>query len=149
MKNLLIVLGLLLLTSCSQAQLIETPNPPSGYLYKVDPGVSGKDVYICGERPFNAAGNLIAAGDLSGQTRQVFENIKASLATVSMTLNNVTQITYSVKGTSVKVSADTALLLTNLGATYFTKAPNLVELKSVPKIVRDDVLIEVEVIAMK
>lgn len=137
------------MTSCSQAQQNEVPNLPTGYLYKIEPGIPGKQIYVCGEHPFNANGALVASGDLSGQTRQVFDNIKASLATVSMTLNDVTQVTYSIKGTSVKVSADTASLLTNIGALYFTQPPKHVELKSIPKIIRDDVLIEVEVIAMK
>jgi 2-iminobutanoate/2-iminopropanoate deaminase len=151
MKKLLIFLGWVLLTSCSQAQPAETEilTLPSGYLYKVDPGIPGKEIYVCGERPFNATGNLVATGDLSGQTRQVLENIKKSLATVSMTLSNVTQITYSIKGTSVKVSADTASMLNSIGTIYFTQPPKIVEVKSIPLIVREDVLISVEVIAMK
>lgn len=149
MKHILILFGWLLLASCTQAQTNEVPSLPTGYLYKVEPGVPGKQVYICGEHPFNQNGQLVAAGDLSGQTRQVFENIKTALATVSMTLQDVTQVTYSIKGTSVKVSADTAQLLTNLGKVYFVEPPKLMEVKSIPKIMRDDVLIQVEVIAMK
>ncbi|MBD2754249.1 RidA family protein [Spirosoma validum] len=151
MKNLIIFLGWVLLTSCSQAQSIDVPTPdmPTGYLYKIEPGIPGKEIYICGEHPFNKKGEVVASGDLNGQTRQVFENIKTSLATVNMTFKDVTQITYSIKGTSTKVREDTAALLSNVGALYFTQPPKLVELKSVPKIVRDEVLIEVEVIAMK
>ena len=151
MKILIILLGWVLLASCSQAQTNETPSPnlPTGYLYKVTPGIPGKEVYVCGEHPFDASGNLVATGDLNGQTRQVFENIKTSLARVNMTLTDVTQINYAIKGTSATVSADTIAMLTNIGASYFTQLPKLVDVKSTPKIVSDDVLIEVEVIAIK
>ncbi len=149
MKNLLMFLAWVLLASCSQAQPTVVPNSPTGYLYKVEPGIPGKQVYVCGERPFDGSGNVVAAGDLGGQTRQVLENIKTALATINMALTDVTQITYSIKGTSTKVSTDTTLLLTDIGAGYFTQPPALVDVKSIPKILRDDVLIEVEVIAIK
>lgn len=151
MKKLIFMLGWVLLVSCSQAQPNETPTPnlPTGYLYKVTPGIPGKEVYVCGEHPFDTSGNLVAAGDLNGQTRQVLENIKTALASVNMTLTDVTQITYAIKGTSTTVSPDTVAMLTNIGAAYFTQLPKLMDVKSIPKIVRDDVLIEIEVIAIK
>ena len=149
MKKLIIFLSWVLLTSCSQAQSTDTPSLPTGYLYKIEPGIPGKLIYVCGEHPFTKSGELVATGDLQGQTRQVFENIKTALATVNMTLGDITQITYSIKGTSTKVRADTAQLLNSVGAVYFTQPPKIVEVKSAPLIVRDDVLIEVEVIAMK
>lgn len=149
MKKLFIFLSWVLLASCTQAQSIEAPDRPSGYLYKIEPGIPGKQIYVCGEHPFTKKGELVAAGDLQGQTRQVFENIKTSLATVNMTFSDVTQITYSIKGTSTKVRADTAQLLNSVGSVYFTQSPKIVDVKSSPMIVRDDVLIEVEVIAMK
>ncbi len=149
MKKLFIFLSWILLASCGQAQSIDTPDLPTGYLYKIEPGLPGKQIYVCGEHPFTKKGELVAAGDLQGQTRQVFENIKTALATVNMTLNDITQITYSIKGTSTKVRADTAQLLNSVGAVYLTQSPKIVEVKSAPQIVRDDVLVEVEVIAMK
>ena len=90
MKHLLIILGWVAADFVHQAQPNEVPNLPTGYLYKVEPGMPGKAVYVCGEHPFNKNGQLVAAGDLGGQTRQVFENIKTSLATVSMTLQDIT-----------------------------------------------------------
>ncbi|UFH52764.1 Rid family hydrolase [Spirosoma sp. KNUC1025] len=147
MRKALIILSWVLLTSCSKAQ--DIPDVPSGYLYPVDQGVPGKKTYVCGERPFDTKGNLIASGDLAGQTKQVFENIKSSLSTVSMTLQDIIQIKYLVKGTSVEVGADTVHLLNNVGTMYFTVPPQIIDVKSVPKIVRDEVLIEIEVIAAK
>ncbi|WP_080054797.1 RidA family protein [Spirosoma aerolatum] len=147
-RNVLIWLAL---ASCSQAQTPVLPKVPTGYLYKVEPGIPGKIVYICGQRPFNDVGDLVGAGNLTEQTRQVFENIKTALATVDMTLKDITQITYSVKEAtgSVQVSAANAQSVQAVQATYFTQPPKLIEQKGVSQTVRDDVLIEIEVIAVK
>ena len=147
MKKFDLFLVCMLFVSSSQAQSNDIPR--SGYLYKIEPGIPGKTIYICGERPFNTNGNLIAAGDLGGQIRQTFENIKTSLATVDMTLKDVTQIKFLVKGAPGKVSAIITSVLTDISALYLTPLPNLIDIKSIPKIVRDDVLIEIEVISIK
>ncbi|WP_332368206.1 RidA family protein [Spirosoma telluris] len=124
---------------------------PSGYLYKVDTGIPGQTVYVCGERPFNANGDLVGAGDLGAQTRQIFENVKTSLATVGMSLKDVTQIKYSVKdGTGTMLVSDLhSQQITSIAATYFAAPPKISEMKNVTQTVRDDVLIEVEVIAIQ
>ncbi|GAB4041476.1 RidA family protein [Spirosoma gilvum] len=147
-RNVLIWLAL---ASCSQAQTPALPKVPMGYLYKVEPGIPGKIVYICGQRPFNDAGELVGPSNLTAQTRQVFENIKKSLATVDMTLKDITQITYSVKeatGTT-QVSSVNAQSVKAVEASYFAQSPKLVEQKGVSQTVREDVLIEIEVIAVK
>ncbi|MVM35712.1 RidA family protein [Spirosoma sp. HMF4905] len=151
MKYLRNFLFWLALASCSQAQPPAPAKVPSGYLYKVDTGIPGQTVYVCGERPFNANGDLVGPGDLSAQTKQILENIKTSLATVSMSLKDVTQIKYAVKdGTGTTLVGENATqLLTSVQASYFTTAPKIVEMKNVTQTVRDDVLIEVEVIAVK
>lgn len=144
----------MVLASCQQAQpavLVPVVPVPSGYLYKVETGIPGKVVYICGERPFNTTGDLVGAGNLASQLRQIFENMKSSLATVDMTLQNVNQITYSVKDVASpdQVTDVNAQVLTTISATYFTQPPQIIAMKAVTQTVRDDVLIEVEVIAVK
>lgn len=150
-KLILSLLIGLVLVGCGKAQPSEMPQPqmPSGYLYEVSTAIPGQKVYVCGERPFNSKGELVGQGNLTLQTRQVFENITAALKTVDMTLRNVTQVKYSVKGTSDKVDSSSAQALNSLSATYFTTPPKITEMKGVSQIVRDDILIEVEVIAVK
>ncbi len=152
MKKLLVsfLIGLVL-ASCGQAQPREMPQPqvPTGYLYKVTAAIPGKLVYVCGQRPFNTNGELVGPGNLGAQVRQVFDNLRIALQTVDMTLGNVTQVTYSVKETSGIVDSSRIQTLNTLSATYFAKVPGIVEMKGVPLIVRDDVLIEIEVIAVK
>ena len=153
MKYIRHFLVLITLAFCHQAQTAFSQNLPSGYLYKVERGVSGKTVYICGQRPFNANGVLVGAGNVSSQLRQIFENLKTSLATVGMTLQDITQIKYSVKVVAAtspnQVGANNAQILANVGASYLSSAPKIVDMKSVSQTVRDDVLIEVEVITVK
>ena len=146
----------LVLIACGNASPIDPPAPivPSGYLYKVEPGIPGKTVYVCGERPFDTTGKLIGSGSLDRQTKQVFENIQTALKTVGMTMADVTQITYSVKtdGTvsqATKVDANALQQISNVSSSYLPMAPQIVESKAVGQIVRDDVLIEIEVIAVK
>lgn len=138
----------LLLTSFVQAQT--TPSPQLGYTYKVDTGVAGKQVYISGQRPFNANGELVGAGDLTAQTRQVFENITAALSRVGMTMGDVKQVTYLLKGASGLVNVSDSQQASSVGTSFFGQAaPGIQDTKSVSLIARDDVLVEVEVIAIK
>ena len=156
MKLFCYCLPILLLIACGNAHPVDPlpPQPPSGYLYKVEPGIPGKSVYVCGERPFDAMGNLVGPGSLDGQTKQIFENIKAALKTVNMTMDDVTQITYLVKtgkgsGLPVTVDSNTMQQLNNVAASYLPVAPPIVESKATEQIVREDVLIEIEVVAVR
>ncbi|GAB2536130.1 RidA family protein [Spirosoma aerophilum] len=137
------------LASCGQAQPGDTPQLSSGYLYKVVPGIAGKEVYICGQRPFNAQGELVGDGNLGLQTKQVFENLTTALKTVDMTLRNVTQITYMIKNAAPKVDSAQVKVINAQAANHLTQAPGLIEMKNVAQNVRDDVLIEIEVTAVK
>lgn len=152
MKHIRSFLVWIALTSCSQAQT-STPQPdvPTGYLYAVESAIPGKTVYICGQRPFDGHGNIIGADDLGAQARQVFENVKTSLATVNMALKDVTQIKYSIKEatTTTQVSAAKLQAVKAVEADYFMQTPSIVEAKGVSQTVREDVLIEVEVVAIK
>ena len=151
MKYIRNFLFCLALASCSQAQTAIAPKVPSGYLYPASPGIPGKTVYICGERPFNANGDLVGGGDLTAQTRQIFENIKTALATVNMDLTNINQIKYSVKTGPdlVVVPVAQTQAVQAVEAAYLSTPPKITETKAVTQTTRDDVLIEIEVIAIK
>lgn len=137
-----------LLTSAALAQ--GPAKPQTGYTYKVETGTPGKQVFVSAQRPFDEKGNLVGAGNLTLQARQVFKNLKAALHSVGMNLSDVNQITYHLKGTSGTINAQSSQQVASMGAAYFaTSTPQIVDVKSIPKIVRDDVLLEVEVIAVK
>lgn len=148
MKSYFIFLFFLLLTPFVQGQT--TPNPQLGYTYKVEVGVAGKQVYISGQRPFNANGELVGAGDLSAQTQQVFQNLVVALGRVGMTMGDVKQVTYHLKGIAGLVNAVASQQASSVGAGFFGQAAlGLQETKSLAQIARDDVLVEVEVVAVK
>ncbi|GAB3880928.1 RidA family protein [Spirosoma agri] len=148
MRFFLTVLPVLLIASFAQAQTSSTY--PTGYLYRVETGVGNRQVYISNQRPFNANGELVGAGDLTAQTQQVFENLKTALGAVGLTLRDVKQVTYHVKGQDAQVNSALTQEVTSASAAYFTQGmPGIAEVKSIPQIVQDKVLVEIEVIAEK
>ncbi len=54
---------------------------------------AGRLIYVAGQIPWDSAGRTVARGDVAGQTRQVFENIRAVLAESGATLDDVIKIT--------------------------------------------------------
>jgi reactive intermediate/imine deaminase len=53
---------------------------------------AGDLLILAGQCPVDAQGNTVAAGDIRGQTRQVFENLKAVLAAAGLTLDDLVEI---------------------------------------------------------
>ena len=137
-----------LLPSFSNAQT--SAIPPAGYVNKIDGAIPGRQVYMSNQRPFNAQGELVGAGDLTAQTQQVFENLKTALSSVGLTLRDVTQVTYHIKGVTTQPSQAASNQVNSVGAAYFAgRMPGIADIKSVAKTTRDDVLVEIEVIAVK
>ena len=66
-------------------------NPRGRYAYE-QVCKHGKHVYIAGQLPLDADGNVVGKGDFAAQTRQVFENIKNCLASVGATFDDVVRI---------------------------------------------------------
>jgi reactive intermediate/imine deaminase len=52
----------------------------------------GDLVILAGQMPCDAGANLVAEGDIKGQTRKVFENMKAVLAAAGLGLEDVVEI---------------------------------------------------------
>lgn len=53
----------------------------------------GKLVLISGQVAQDASGNIVGAGDMAAQTRQVFENLKIALAASGASFKNVVKLT--------------------------------------------------------
>lgn len=53
----------------------------------------GRTLYIAGQVAWDAQGNVVAPGDLRGQMRQAFENLKTALAAAGGTLEDVVKLT--------------------------------------------------------
>jgi 2-iminobutanoate/2-iminopropanoate deaminase len=52
----------------------------------------GETVFVSGQTPLDSRGNLLHEGDIRGQTRQVFENLKTVLAAAELSLDQVVEI---------------------------------------------------------
>ncbi len=53
---------------------------------------AGNLVILAGQMPVDARCNLVAEGDIVGQARQVFENMKTVLAAAGLTLDDLVEI---------------------------------------------------------
>lgn len=115
----------------------------AGYTYKVESGIPGKRVYISCQRSINAQGEIVGVGNLDVQTKQIFDNLKVELARVGASLTDIQQVSYRVKNLSlVRTSFDRAV------SAYLPANPQIKEFKDVQTLLKDDMLLEVEVIAV-
>ncbi|MFG1622089.1 RidA family protein [Kribbella sp. NPDC049227] len=57
-----------------------------------------KLVFVAGQEPEDAAGNLVGAGDLEAQSRQAFANLGRALAAAGARPDQVTKITIYLVG---------------------------------------------------
>jgi len=122
-------------------------NPPSmpptnGYTHVV--GVrGGRTIYISGQVPVNAGGELVGPGDLAAQTRQVFENIKAALAAAQASFDDVVKLTFFLTDISrIQIVREIRDQYIN---TQHPPASSAVEVR---KLVNEQFLIEIEAIAI-
>jgi enamine deaminase RidA (YjgF/YER057c/UK114 family) len=100
-------------------------------------------VYLSGQVGLDSAGRLVGAGDLRAQTRQTFENLRRALAAAGATFADVVKLTYYVlDATQVSVIREERDRVVNLTA---PPASTLVEVR---RLFRDDVLIEIEAVAV-
>ncbi|MFC2130496.1 RidA family protein [Bacteroidota bacterium] len=114
------------------------PQPIGPYVQAIK--TEGNFIFLSGQIPLDAQGNL-AAEDVEGQTKQVFENMKAVLAEAGCTLKNVVKTTVFLKDMN-----DFATMNAVYGE-YFSANPparSAIEVARLPK----DVLVEIECIAL-
>ncbi len=116
----------------------------TGYTYQVDPAIPGKRVYISCQRPINAQGEVVGKGDIGAQTTQIFENLKTALQRVGGSLTDVKQVSYRIRNLAQNKSA----VFDQRVAAYLPQNPQLKEFKNTQNLLRDDMLLEIEVVAI-
>ncbi len=121
----------------------EALSPPAGYSHVVEAPV-GRLVHISGQVPIDRNGALVGAGDIGAQTRQVFENLSAALVAAGASWSDVVKLGYFL----VDVG-DLATVRAIRDEYVDTELPPASTLVEVSRLFRDDVLIEVEAIAVK
>jgi enamine deaminase RidA (YjgF/YER057c/UK114 family) len=123
-------------------------NPPSlpparGYSQIVEVPPASRLVYIAGQVALDSAGRLVGPGDVRAQAAQVFENLRRALAAVGATFSDVVKLNYYL------LDATQAPVLREVRDRFVnTAAPPASTLVEVRRLFRDDVLLEIEAVAV-
>jgi reactive intermediate/imine deaminase len=120
----------------------DTLPPPFGYSHVVDAPAS-RVVYISGQVPLDAAGELVGEGDFAAQVRQVFENLTAALAAADASWDDVVKLNYFVRDVG-----EVAALRAIRDEYVNTERPPASTLVEVSSLFRDEVLVEIEAVAI-
>ena len=148
MKRFVVFICLLTLSLTAMAQK-EFINPevllkPSGYTHVVVSG-PGKTIYISGQVPVNANGEIVGKGELKVQVKQVYENLKLCLAAAGATFNDVVKMNTYV----VNYEPEYITTIREVRSGYLSsKNPPASTLAGVQALYHPDVMIEVEAIAI-
>jgi reactive intermediate/imine deaminase len=103
----------------------------------------GTTVYIAGQVALDSHGRLIGEADLAAQTRQVFTNIGLALEAVGASFQDLIKLTYFL--TDISQIAIVRDIRDQFITIHQPPASSAVE---VSKLFRDDLLIEIEAIAV-
>lgn len=115
---------------------------PQGYSHIAEIR-GGRIIYISGQVAWDRQGNIVGKGDFEAQAEQVFRNLAAALAAVGCTPRHVAKMNVYMLDAHQLPAFRKARDKFLAGAT--PPASTLVE---VPRLARDDFLIEVEVVAV-
>ena len=116
---------------------------PFGYSHVVD-APAGRIVFVSGQIPLDATGNLVGEGDFAAQVRQVFENLSAALVAAGAAWSDVVKLNYFVRDIG-----EVAALRAIRDEYVNTEQPPASTLVEVSRLFRDDVLVEIEAVAVK
>jgi reactive intermediate/imine deaminase len=120
----------------------EAMHLPTGYSHVVEV-TAGRPVYIAGQVALDPAGELVGPGDLRAQARQVFDNLQTALEAVGASFQQVVKLTiYLVDATQLPVVREVRDQYVNI------QQPPASTAVEVRRLVRADLLIEVEAVAM-
>jgi enamine deaminase RidA (YjgF/YER057c/UK114 family) len=119
----------------------EAMHRPIGYTHVVEV-TAGRPVYIAGQVALDRSGGIVGPGDIRAQARQVFDNLGAALQAVGAGFEQVVKLTYYL------VDASQLPIVREVRDQYInTQQPPASTAVEVRRLVRDDLLIEVEAIA--
>jgi enamine deaminase RidA (YjgF/YER057c/UK114 family) len=120
----------------------ETMHHPAGYTHVVEV-TAGRPVYIAGQIALDPTGALVGPGDIGAQTRQVFDNLQAALQAVGAGFEQLVKLTYYL------VDATQLPVVREVRDQYLNpQQPPASTAVEVRRLARDDLLIEVEAVAM-
>jgi enamine deaminase RidA (YjgF/YER057c/UK114 family) len=120
----------------------EAIHRPTGYTHVVEV-TAGRPVYIAGQVALDPSGAIVGPGDIHAQARQVFDNLRAALQAVGAGFEQVVKLTYYlVDATQLPVVREVRDQYVN------TQQPPASTAVEVRRLVQEDLLIEVEAVAV-
>jgi enamine deaminase RidA (YjgF/YER057c/UK114 family) len=115
---------------------------PTGYTHVVEV-TAGRPVYISGQVALDGDGELVGPGDVGAQAGQVFENLRVALGSVGVGFEQVVKLTFYL------VDATQMPAVREVRDRYVdTARPPASTAVEVRRLVRDDLLVEVEAVAI-
>src|SRR3954453_15516843 len=136
----------LLLPVVAFAQVKRTNPPalsaPTGYTHIVEVSGPAKTIYISGQIAYDKDGNVVGAGDMKAQAEQVFKNLEIALTAAGAKFSDV------VKMNTYITDMDKAPAVREVRARYFGAATPASTFVKVAGLVRSELLLEIEVIAV-
>jgi enamine deaminase RidA (YjgF/YER057c/UK114 family) len=116
---------------------------PMGYT-QVVVAQPGRLVYVSGQVPLNASGEVVGKGDLRAQVTQVMNNLKTALAAAGATMQDVIKVNYYV----VNLKPDQLPVIREVRSKYFSaEHPPAGTLVGVTALVQEGYMIEIEAVA--
>ncbi len=105
----------------------------------------GKTIWISGQVPHDATGELVGRNDLPAQIEQVYRNLKFALAGAGATFNDVVKINVYV----VDYKTEYRDLLNKVRSRYVSKDnPPASTLVGVQALAREGILVEIDAVAV-
>jgi len=124
---------------------------PYSYGTMVEFKVGTKLIFVCGQVPVDAQGNIVAHNDMKGQIKQVIENIRTVLKAAGATLDDVVKMNmYTPRIPEFLESAEWRKESPELfgpGGTTGLEKGTVTTLIGIPRLSWQDYLIEIEAIA--
>jgi 2-iminobutanoate/2-iminopropanoate deaminase len=121
-----------------QPEGVLDPRPRFAQVTKI-----GNQVYVAGQTPMDADGNVVGKGDIEAQTRQVFHNLEKCLKSAGATFDQVVKL--GCYSTDLDAHLPT---IAKIRQEYFPKEPVASTTVQISRLVHPDWLVEIEVIAV-
>jgi reactive intermediate/imine deaminase len=115
---------------------------PVGPYSNVITSPPGKLIFCAGQVALDADGNIVGAGDIESQTRQVMENLKLALKEAGATFDDVVKITNYI------TDAESFSKMAGVRQEYLTEPYPASTLIEVEALIYPELLIEIEAIAV-
>jgi len=130
----------------AQKKFVNPPGlKPLGMYSNVACGSGGMVAFISGQVAVDAEGRIVGKGDLEAQAVQVFENLKLALSAVGGTFNDVLKLTIFIRD----LTPERRKAVMGVRARYISHdQPPAATMVGIDRLVEDDLLVEIEAVAM-